>query len=360
MFVSENQAEGNLELTQTATADSTDILLGEKNSIIKEGDLREPFASYSTPPDTRESGDLARNGVKQDSRDIYKPKPYRFGNYILSPTTWKGRAKVKPAWEKDSGNQCAIKFYWRSMNNEPMNYLQNIYREVSILRGLRHPNIVQLLEMVETERHIGIVTQYCSGERLEDVFRRHRYLKDPTARPIFGQLIGGISYLHKKGIVHFNITPTNVLIGYDERVLICGFGSANTFDPSSENHDVLNKESTLFEISIPYTAPEVVLANKFNSMADIWSCGVVLYKLLAGSIPFEEDLSLPSTHAWTQSELYHRFMVNTHLTFPEYVTPHARDLLRRMLVPDPMKRATFLNEIMTHSWISGPAHLVCG
>ena len=74
--------------------------------------------------------------------------------------------------------------------------------KLAILRGLQHPNIVRLHEMVETERHIGIILEYASGGELFDYILNHRYLKDHAARRLFAQLVSGVGYLHKKGIVH--------------------------------------------------------------------------------------------------------------------------------------------------------------
>src|SRR3569833_1229703 len=89
--------------------------------------------------------------------------------------------------------------------------MAKIMREVHILKKLRHPNIVQLHKMEESERHFGIVLEYASGGELFDYILNHRYLKDNAAKRLFAQLISGVGYLHKRGIVHRDLKLENLL-----------------------------------------------------------------------------------------------------------------------------------------------------
>ncbi|KAK6613528.1 serine threonine protein kinase [Botrytis cinerea] len=105
-----------------------------------------------------------------------------------------------------------------------------------------------------------------------------------------------------------------------------------------------------------YAAPELVVSDSLYTgrKVDVWSCGVILYAMLAGYLPFDDD---PANPEGDNINLLYKYIVSTPLTFPEYVTPHARDLLRRILVPDPRKRAD-LFEVARHSWLSEYAHVV--
>ncbi|KAI9682324.1 MAG: hypothetical protein M1817_000378 [Caeruleum heppii] len=320
---------------------------------------------------------------RQDhSNSASRRKETRFGEYILGQTLGEGEfGKVKMGWKKEGGVQVAIKLIRRESLGTNPSRLPKIYREISILRELSHPNIVRLHEMVETDRHIGIILEYASGGELFDYILNHRYLKDQAARRLFAQLVSGVGYLHKKGIVHRDLKLENLLLDRNRNIIITDFGFANTFDPFDElgdeiEYNLSNKDfvkrkdlervrdtgyrrGDLMQTSCGspcYAAPELVVSDSLYTgrKVDVWSCGVILYAMLAGYLPFDDD---PANPEGDNINLLYKYIVSTPLTFPEYVTPHARDLLRRILVPDPRKRAD-LFEVARHSWLSEYAHVV--
>jgi len=231
-------------------------------------------------------------------------KRSRFGNYVLGQTLGEGEfGKVKMGWKKDSSVEVAIKLIRRETLGGNANRLQKIYREIHILRGLEHPNIVRLHEMVETERHIGIILEYASGGELFDYILNHRYLKDGAARRLFAQLISGVGYLHKKGIVHRDLKLENLLLDRNRNIIITDFGFANTFDADDElgediEFNLSNKEfvkamgleggegarrGDLMQTSCGspcYAAPELVVSDSLYTgrKVDVWSCGVILVR----------------------------------------------------------------------------------
>ncbi|KKK16251.1 hypothetical protein AOCH_006603 [Aspergillus ochraceoroseus] len=329
--------------------------------------------------------DGGRGGMQ--SRQDYpehtvKRKETTFGQYILGQTLGEGEfGKVKLGWKRDGTIQVAIKLIRRETLGSNPSRLPKIYREISILRDLSHPNIVRLHEMVETDRHIGIIMEYASGGELFDHILRNRYLKDNAARRLFAQLVSGVGYLHKKGIVHRDLKLENLLLDRNRNIIITDFGFANTFDPEDElseeiEYNLTNKEfvkrmrldktnskglrrGDLMQTSCGspcYAAPELVVSDSLYTgrKVDVWSCGVILYAMLAGYLPFDDD---PANPDGDNINLLYKYIVTTPLTFPEYVTPHARDLLRRILVPDPRKRAD-LFEVARHSWLSEFSHIV--
>lgn len=309
-------------------------------------------------------------------------KETTFGDYILGQTLGEGEfGKVKLGWKKDGSVQVAIKLIRRESLGSNPSRLPKIYREISILRELSHPNIVRLHEMVETDRHIGIIMEYASGGELFDHILHNRYLKDSAARRLFAQLVSGVGYLHKKGIVHRDLKLENLLLDRNRNIIITDFGFANTFNPNDElseeiEYNLTNKEfvkrmrldkpdangmrrGDLMQTSCGspcYAAPELVVSDSLYTgrKVDVWSCGVILYAMLAGYLPFDDD---PANPDGDNINLLYKYIVSTPLTFPEYVTPHARDLLRRILVPDPRKRAD-LFEVARHSWLAEYSHIV--
>ncbi|KAH6692642.1 serine/threonine-protein kinase KIN4 [Plectosphaerella plurivora] len=326
--------------------------------------------------------DDGRRGGRSRHEQGKREKAVKFGDYILGNTIGEGEfGKVKLGWKQAGGVQVAIKLIKRdSVGNNPSR-LAKIYREIAILREIQHPNIVRLHEMVETERHIGIILEYASGGELFDYILNHRYLKDNAARRLFAQLVSGVGYLHKKGIVHRDLKLENLLLDRNRNIIITDFGFANTFDADEElsieeelnlsDRDFVKKigldkvkangtrKGDLMQTSCGspcYAAPELVVSDSLYTgrKVDVWSCGVILYAMLAGYLPFDDD---PANPEGDNINLLYKYIVNTPLTFPEYVTPHARDLLRRILVPNPRKRAD-LFEVARHSWLSEYAHVV--
>lgn len=240
---------------------------------------------------------------RQDhSKSENSAKRSKFGNYILGQTLGEGEfGKVKMGWKRDSSVEVAIKLIRRETLGSNSNRLQKIYREIHILRGLDHPNIVRLHEMVETERHIGIILEYASGGELFDYILNHRYLKDGPARKLFSQLISGVGYLHRKGIVHRDLKLENLLLDRNKNIIITDFGFANTFDANDELGEEIeyrlgdkdfirslglegndaSRRGDLMQTSCGspcYAAPELVVSDSLYTgrKVDVWSCGVIL------------------------------------------------------------------------------------
>lgn len=237
-----------------------------------------------------------------------KRKETTFGQYILGQTLGEGEfGKVKLGWKRDGSIQVAIKLIRRESLGSNPSRLPKIYREISILRDLAHPNIVRLHEMVETDRHIGIIMEYASGGELFDYILNNRYLKDNSARRLFAQLISGVGYLHKKGIVHRDLKLENLLLDRNRNIIITDFGFANTFNAVDQldeeiEYNLTNKEyvkrkrldkpgpdglrrGDLMQTSCGspcYAAPELVVSDSLYTgrKVDVWSCGVILVRFI--------------------------------------------------------------------------------
>lgn len=273
-------------------------------------------------------------------------KEIRFGSYVLGSTLGEGEfGKVKLGWKKDGSqpSQVAIKFIRRDSIPRGSERESKVHREINALKRLSHPNIVTLEEVLQNDKYIGIVLEYASGGELFDYILKHRYLKDSLACRLFSQLVSGVHYMHTKGIVHRDLKLENLLLDKHKNIIITDFGFVNSFG----THNDLMKTSCG---SPCYAAPELVISNEpyESRKVDVWSCGVILYAMLAGYLPFDDDPQNPEGD--NIARLY-QYITTTHLTFPEYIEPMPRDLLRRILVPNPRKRLT-LKEVRGHQWLT--------
>lgn len=380
------------EIRQAQTAGRPQVPTSQMAAMNME-DTAEP------PPVQRSRQEHLKNATPQR-------KDVKFGDYYLGQTIGEGEfGKVKLGWKKDSETQVAIKFIKKDQAGTT-NRLPKIRREISILRELQHPNIVRLHEFVETERHMGIILEYASGGELFDYILNHRYLKDSAAKRLFAELISGVGYLHQKGIVHRDLKLENLLLDRHKHIIITDFGFANTFDPKDElgtevegriadkefvksrgldklrrtrsGRDLGWRRGDLMQTSCGspcYAAPELVVQDGLycGRKVDVWSCGVILvsadlythasalfyanhtqYAMLAGYLPWDDD---PANPDGDNINLLYKYISNTPITFPEYVTPHSRDLLRRILQHKPENRADMF-EVVRHSWMSEYTHVV--
>lgn len=277
----------------------------------------------------------------------------RFGAYVLGSTLGEGEfGKVKLGWRKDGKqpSQVAIKLIKRDTLKKDAESEIKVHREINSLRMLSHPNIVNLVEVMKSGKYIGIVLEYASGGELFDYILQHKCLKESIAKKLFAQLVSGVDYMHSKGLVHRDLKLENLLLDKHKNVVISDFGFVNSYN--IERSDLMKTSCG----SPCYAAPELVLTQSpyEGRKVDIWSLGVILYAMLAGYLPFDDDAE--NEDGADIVRLYH-YICKTPLTFPEYVTPLARDLLRKIIVPDPRKRIS-MAEIRKHPWLAPYANLL--
>ena len=279
-----------------------------------------------------------------------RPHVY-FGDYLLLQTLGEGEfGKVKLGVHRHFGEETAIKLIKREMvaaaeeHQADGSKTSKVEREISVLRLLRHPNIVHLYEVIESERYIGIVLEYGAGGELFDYILAQKCLKEREACRLFAQLVSGVSYLHRKKIIHRDLKLENLLLDRHRNVIITDFGFANNF--SARSNDLMATSCG----SPCYAAPELVVQDGMyvGAAVDVWSCGVILYAMLAGYLPFDDD---PANPDGDNINMLYKYIMATPLSFPDYITAEPRSLLQRMLVPDPAKRAT-LDEVMDHPWLA--------
>ncbi|XP_032084098.1 MAP/microtubule affinity-regulating kinase 4 isoform X3 [Thamnophis elegans] len=255
------------------------------------------------------------------------------GNYRLLKTIGKGNfAKVKLARHILTGREVAIKIIDKTQLNPTS--LQKLFREVRIMKGLNHPNIVKLFEVIETEKTLYLVMEYASAGEVFDYLVSHGRMKEKEARAKFRQIVSAVHYCHQKNIVHRDLKAENLLLDADANIKIADFGFSNEF--------TLGSKLDTFCGSPPYAAPELFQGKKYDGPeVDIWSLGVILYTLVSGSLPFDGQ---------NLKELRERVLRGKYRV-PFYMSTDCENILRRFLVLNPSKRCT-LEQIMKDKWIN--------
>ncbi|PIA62872.1 hypothetical protein AQUCO_00200708v1 [Aquilegia coerulea] len=258
-------------------------------------------------------------------------------NYKLGKTLGIGSfGKVKIAEHALTGHKVAIKILnRRKIKNMEME--EKVRREIKILRLFMHPHIIRLYEVIETQTDIYVVMEYVKSGELFDYIVEKGRLQEDEARNFFQQIISGVEYCHRNMVVHRDLKPENLLLGSKSNVKIADFGLSNIM---RDGHFLKTSCG-----SPNYAAPEVISGKLYaGPEVDVWSCGVILYALLCGTLPFDDE-NIPNLFKKIKGGIY---------TLPSHLSPGARDLIPRMLVVDPMKRMT-IPEIRQHPWFQ--AHL---
>lgn len=261
----------------------------------------------------------------------------RVGNYELGKTIGRGTfSKVKYGVDLKTGKAYAIKIVDRAQVVKEHMEAQ-LKREIAIMKMLSHRNIVNMMEVLQTQRNIYIVLELVTGGELFDRIVSAKRFDEDTARSFFQQLIVGIDYCHKHGIAHRDLKPENLLLDENDVLKISDFGLSALPDNQAQQRGGMLTTTC----GTPnYVAPEVLAEKGYDGMrADIWSCGVILFVMLAGYLPFDD----PNLNALFQKIEKGEFKI------PKWFTESSIDLIRRMMTVDPKKRMT-VSEIRKHPW----------
>ena len=146
---------------------------------------------------------------------------------------------------------------------------------------MRHPNIIQLFEIIETPKQLFLIMEYVSGGELFDYIVKKQKLKEEEACKFFQQILSSIEYLHELGIVHRDLKPENLLLDYQNNLKLVDFGLSNTYEQGQTLKTACGSPC--------YAAPEMIEGKLYyGSRVDIWSSGVILFAMVAGYLPFED------------------------------------------------------------------------
>ena len=212
--------------------------------------------------------------------------------------------------------------------------INRIKKEIDILKQLRHDNIVQLYNVIDTLTHIYLIMEYVNGIELFDYIVKNKRINELESCHFFQQIISGIEYLEKINIVHRDIKPENLLVDKNKKIKIVDFGLSNIY----KNNELLSTACG----SPFYAAPEMIRGKKYNgAKVDIWSSGIVLYAMLCGFLPFED----PDTE-----KLYLK-IIEGNFDYPTFLSKEAIDIISHILNVNPDKRYN-INEIKKHFWFN--------
>ncbi|KAJ7201399.1 snf 1 [Mycena pura] len=240
--------------------------------------------------------------------------------------------KVKMAIHMVTGHRVAMKFLSKAIIHRD-NMKARVRREFEYMRLLRHPHIIKLYEVITTPTDIIFVLEYAEGELFNYIVQNGR-LSEDIGRRFFQQIMAGIEYSHRLKIVHRDLKPENILLDEYLNVKIADFGLSN---------ETVDGEFLATSCGSPnYAAPEVIKGLKYSGPEiDVWSSGIILYVLLCGKLPFEDEVI-----GTLFDKIAHvRYEAPTHLSLP------AQNLIKSMLVADPTKRIT-VPQIMQHPWVT--------
>ena len=262
--------------------------------------------------------------------------------YTLGPSLGKGSyAVVKGAQSKKHKRKVAIKII--SKKKAPEDYLTKFLpREIQVLKRLRHPHCITLLEAIETNTRIYLIMNLAENGDLLEYIRTNGALSDEGARAFFIQLISATEYFHTLGIVHRDLKCENLLLDHNFNIVVSDFGFARTSMVNPETKKRVLSQT--FCGSYAYAPPEILRGIAYDAMlADIWSLGVVLFTMVSASLPFDDS------HLKT---LLDQVMRPVHFSRRKNISQEVKDLINKMLQPDVRKRYD-LPEIKEHIWVKG-------
>nr|XP_020506684.1 serine/threonine-protein kinase BRSK2-like isoform X3 [Labrus bergylta] len=253
------------------------------------------------------------------------------GPYRLEKTLGKGQTGlVKLGIHCVTCQKVAIKIVNREKLSESV--LMKVEREIAILKLIEHPHVLKLHDVYENKKYLYLVLEHVSGGELFDYLVKKGRLTPKEARKFFRQIISALDFCHSHSICHRDLKPENLLLDEKNNIRIADFGMAS-----------LQVGDSLLETSCGsphYACPEVIRGEKYDGRkADAWSCGVILFALLVGALPFDDD-NLRNLLEKVKLGVFH---------MPHFIPPDCQNLLRGMIEVDAGKRLT-LDQIQKHTW----------
>ena len=289
--------------------------------------------SFPSLKTLKKSKSMELNNTSKKDIEISNIK--QIGNYKISHEIGSGAfGKVVLGKHFPTGEKVAIKILDKIILNQTPDDLKLVKQEIEILKIVKHKNIVQLYEILETPRYIFIVMEFCEGGDIMSYILAKGSLSESESLKYFHQLINALYYLHCQNIAHRDIKIDNLLLDSNNDLKLIDFGLSTKYS----DDELLNQPCG----TIVYAAPEVLDFKDYHGMlADVWSCGIVLYGMLSGFLPFGDS----------NDQINKKKILEGKIQMPKYFSEGAKNLLRHMLDVNPLTRYT-LEDIMEHFWFN--------
>eukprot|EP01132_Coremiostelium_polycephalum_P009627 gene9627-11798_t len=282
----------------------------------------------SSPQQQQQQSTRHNRRISNSEMEIHSVGPFIIGKTLGQGTT----GKVKLGFHKETGFKVGIKIINKELLTSKPSMRRKIEREIVLMKLIDHPNAMKMYEVYETSKYLFLILEYVEGGELFDYLVEKGGLESGEALYFFQQIIIGLEYCHSRNICHRDLKPENLLLSGDKRIKIADFGMGS----------IVKKDSLLHTScgSPHYASPEVVSGIDYDGhKADVWSCGVILYALLTGRLPFDDE---------NIRKLLNK-VKNGSFAMPAFIHKDAQDLLNKMLMVDPKKRIT-IKEIKQHPW----------
>lgn len=279
---------------------------------------------------------VASQRHSQPSADAAAPKKWHLGMFDIGKPLGKGKfGRVYLAREKATNFVCALKVLHKSEIQQGKVEGQ-VRREIEIQSNLAHPNILRLYGHFHDSKRIFLILEFAGKGELYKHLRKATKFSEQQAAQYIAQMTAALKFLHKKHIMHRDIKPENILVGMHGEIKISDFGWS-VHAPNSRRRTICG--------TLDYLPPEMVKQSGdiwYDEKVDLWSLGVLMYEFLTGEAPFED------TAVMTQ-----RRISRCDMTIPSYISPDAKDLIKRVSLASKLKNdqpLTFPNSC----WCSTP------
>ena len=250
-------------------------------------------------------------------------------DYILKEDIGEGNfGKVKLGISKITGEKYAVKIINKDQIKIKMK--NKIFRENEVITKFNHINVIFVFEIIEDQENYYIIMEYCKKGELFDYIVDRERLSEDEAAIFFYQLINGVEYIHSKGIAHRDLKPENLLLTKDKTLKIIDFGLSHEFDGINLLKTKCGSPS--------YASPEILRGKPYDGFkSDIWCCGIILYAMVCGYLPFDGDTN----------KILFKNILKCEPEIPDYLNDYTQDLIIRILTSDPNMRIT-IDEIKRH------------
>ncbi|XP_023681935.2 hormonally up-regulated neu tumor-associated kinase homolog A-like [Paramormyrops kingsleyae] len=277
------------------------------------------------------------NACPDSQRKMYHTK--MVGNYFIGRKLGEGSfAKVREGLHAVTGEKVAIKVIDKAKAKKDSYLLKNLHREGLIQQMVLHPNIIQLLDILETEASCYLVMELCMGGNLLERLLERERLEEAEVQKYIRQLVMAVEHLHSSGVVHRDLKVENLLLDENSNIKVTDFGLSSCARRRGTG-DLLSTQCG----SPAYCAPELISQKKYGPKVDVWSIGVIMYTLLTGALPFTME-------PFNLRQLWQKMVQRQMNPLPQKLSPGAAGLLRNLLEPDPARRPS-IRQVMADPWL---------